>query len=462
MSGIAGIARSRKRPDVDRMLDTIRHRGPAGRAILDSDSDNVTMGVVWPVPQSDSETDLLEHKMARDSSGKERFAEARAMNGGIAMTRDSLGAAPLYAGMTEDHIFCFASEVKALLEVSRQVIEVPPGVMLDLQHFNPSPPQMPKTLLSEPPDRIAAELLSWLDQAVKNSITNGTVGCWLSGGLDSSVICALLRPYVKTLHSFSVGMKGSPDLTFARQVADTLQTEHHELVVNQDKLLQIMTEAVHCLESFDAFLVRSSLMNYLVGKLASEYVAQVFSGEASDELFAGYDYLKTTETSRLPDELLDIQARLHNTAFQRVDRCSAGHGLIAHLPFAIPEVVQYARRIPPDLLIKDGSSKWILRYALRGKLPDEVLWRDKSKFWQGSGINDLLARMANDSIADIQYEKEKSLPNGWILRSKEELMYYRAFKERFGELRDLNWMGRTKETNETPPKRVCGGTGSEN
>lgn len=450
MAGIAGIAQSKKHREIERMLDTMKHRGPAGRAILDSDSDNVTMGVVWPALQSDSETNLFKIKTARDSSGKERFAEARAMNGGIALTRDNLGAAPLYAGWTEDNVFCFASEVKALLEVSKQVIEVPPGVTLDMQYFNPPPSPTLEPLLDDPPDKIAAELLSKLDNAIKNSLNNGTAGCWLSGGLDSSVICALLRPYTKTLYSFSVGIKGSPDLAFARQVADAFQTEHHELVVNQDELIKIMPEAIYCLESFDALLIRSSLMNYLVGELASRYVAAVFSGEASDELFAGYDYLRTIEKSNLPGELLDIQSRLHNTAFQRVDRCSAGHGLIAHLPFADPEVVHYARKIPPEFLIREGSSKWILRYALRGKLPDEVLWRDKSKFWQGGGVNDIFARMADVSIPDTQYEKEKTLPNGWILHSKEELMYYRAFKDRFGKLKDLDWMGRSKETSEAP------------
>jgi asparagine synthase (glutamine-hydrolysing) len=170
----------------------------------------------------------------------------------------------------------------------------------------------------------------------------------------------------------------------------------------------------------------------------------VFSGEASDELFAGYDYLKDIGLSDLPAELIDIQGRLHNTAFQRVDRCSAGHGMLAYLPFADPDVVSYARKIPAQYLIKDGNSKWILRYALRGRLPDDVLWRDKSKFWQGSGINDLFARVADASITDRQYDQEKNLPNGSVLGSKEELMYYRIFRERFGEMTTLDWMGRTK------------------
>ncbi len=444
MSGIVGIAHSQRRKEVELMLDTIKHRGPAGKAVVDLEQDNATLGVVWTKQQAESKNLLLEKKIARDSAGKWHLAEARVMDGGIALSRDSLGAAPLYYGWTDDRVFCFASEVKALLAVSQQVFEVPPGAALDLQHFNPPSAVIQEARLDGSPDKIAAELFSKLDKAVKTGYENGAEGCWLSGGLDSSVLCALLHPYVKNLHTFSVGMKGSSDLYYAQQVAQALGTKHHELVVDQDNLIEIMPKAIYCLESFDARLVRSSLMNYLVGELAAKYVPAVLSGEAGDELFAGYDYLQGMELSGLPAELLDIQARLHNTAFQRVDRSSAGHGLIAHLPFADPEVVQYARRIPANLLIKDGLGKWIVRQALKGKLPDEVLWRGKAKFWQGSGINELFVGIAESQISDAEFEKEKALPNGWTISSKEELLYYREFKKRFGELMTLDWMGRSK------------------
>jgi asparagine synthase (glutamine-hydrolysing) len=444
VAGIVGIANANRQRDVEHMLNAIRHRGPDGKAVVSLDSDNVTLGIVWPKEQAKLKNALLEKKTAIDSSGKGHYAEARAMEEGIILKRDKLGAAPLYTGWTKDHKFCFASEVKAILEVSREVTEVPPGSIFNTQHTDTTTPQAPEPLLNDPVDKIAAELLAKLDHAVTSCLVNDNVGCWLSGGLDSSVLCALVRPHVKTLHSFSVGMRGSPDLASAQQVADALHTEHHELVVDQEQLLEIMPRVIYSLESFDGLLVRSSLMNYLVGKLASEYVPAVFSGEAGDELFAGYDYLKKLELSSLPDELLDIQGRLHNTAFQRVDRCSAGHGLIVYLPFADPDIVKYARTIPPNLLIKDGISKWIVRYALRGKLPDEILWRGKFKFWEGSGVNDLFASIADKIIPDYEYEKEKTLPNNWKIRGKEELMYYRIFKERFGELASLDWMGRTK------------------
>ena len=102
-------------------------------------------------------------------------------------------------------------------------------------------------------------------------------------------------------------------------------------------------------------------------------------------------------------------------------------------------------RIPPQFKVrrKDGVvEKWILRQALADALPDEVLWRPKAKFWQGAGVGEVLAEYAEARISDKEFKRERTLPNGWTLISKEELMYYRIFREHFGELSDLTWMGR--------------------
>jgi asparagine synthase (glutamine-hydrolysing) len=209
-------------------------------------------------------------------------------------------------------------------------------------------------------------------------------------------------------------------------------------------LLDALPTVIDHLESFDALLVRSSLTNYLVAKLAAEYVPTVFSGEGGDEFFAGYEYLKSLPAEVLPDELIDIANRLHNTALQRVDRSASAHGTVAHIGFTHPRVVDFALRIPSEFKLRGGVEKWILRRAMEGALPERVLNRTKAKFWEGAGVGDLLAQHANRSITDDDFRRERSLPGGWSLNTKEELLYYRAFQEHFGGLDDLTWMGRTK------------------
>jgi len=373
---------------------------------------------------------------------------AAATADGVFLARDPLGVRPLYVGWTDGGALCFASEVKALLEVTRAVREFPPGAWYDdregFQRFSETKPQ---PALDQETDEIASNLRLRLEQAVCRRINGDVMGSWLSGGLDSSAMVALARPHVRELHTFAAGLPGAPDLAFAQMVADFAETTHHQIVVTLDELLAVLPQVIYHLESFDALLVRSSITNYLVGKAAADYVGSVFSGEGADELFGGYAYLKDLAPDQLEDELLDITSRLSNTALQRVDRSASAHGLVAHVAFLDPDVSEYAFRIPTDLKLrreKEVVEKWILRLALADALPEEIVWRRKAKFWQGAGVGDVLAQYAGEHISDDEFLRQRALPNGWALDTKEELMYYYIFQEHFGELGDLEWMGRTK------------------
>lgn len=444
MAGIAGIAQSGRCAVVERMLNRIQHRGPAGCEIIESAG--ATLGVVWPAHQAQARTLLLDRQIARDGAGKWHLAQAQAADGHLILIRDNLGLAPLYYGWTPEGHLCFASEVKALLEVTRNVQEFPSGSSGDGTRLGRHFELREAESIPESPEVIAAEFRRRLENSVQKRLSSPVAGCWLSGGLDSSSIAALARPHVEQLHTFAVGLRGAPDLEFARETAEFLRATHHELVVTLDQLLSVMSKVVYHLESFDALLVRSSLTNFLVGELSSRYVPAVFSGEAGDELLAGYEYLKSLLFRQLAGELIEITNRLHNTAFQRVDRSASAHGMVALVPFADGQVVDYAVRIPVEYKLRGGVEKWILRKSLDGLLPKRVLQRTKSKFWQGTGLGDLLAQYADEHVTDEDFRRERALRNGWTIRSKEELLYYRVFHEHFGELQGLSWMGRTKGT----------------
>jgi asparagine synthase (glutamine-hydrolysing) len=442
MSGIAGIGRAGARTDVKKMLDRLNHRGPAGSEIIETGT--ATLGLVFRESETQVVEDLRPRGIARDGEGGSRLAEARGTGGRLVLTRDALGVAPLYYGRMADGTLCFASEVKALLALTGHIHEVPPGSFYDgvqIQTYFRLAQPPPR---DASPSRTARELRQHLATAVQRRVGNGEVGSWLSGGLDSSAMAALARPHVDRLHTFAAGLAGAPDLAYAAEVAAFIGSHHHEVVLTFAQMLEVLPAVIYHLESFDALLVRSSITNYLVGQAAADFVPIVFSGEGGDELFAGYGYLKALDPAVLPDELLDIIGRLHNTALQRVDRCASAHGTVARVPFLDPEVVEYVLRIPTQFKLNDGVEKWILRRALDGALPESVLDRTKAKFWEGAGVGDLLADYADQQISDADFRAERTLPNGWRLNTKEELLYYRVFREQFGELEDLVWMGRTK------------------
>jgi len=445
MAGIAGISVAGRKIQVRQMLDRIAHRGCSGCEILELN--NCTIGIVFPEYQQTSSDILKKQHIAQDANNEWHFATAIAHDDTLILHRDMLGVKPLYYGFTAEGLLCFASEIKALLPETKNIFELLPGYKYDSNKGLIQAETLQKPhLLNHDAETITRNLYNILLTSTEKCIETDIAGVWLSGGLDSSIIAAVLEKLVKKLHTFSIGFANSSDLENARIVADFIGSEHHEIIVSFDQVINILPDVIYHLESFDALLVRSTIMNMFVAESTSKFVPVVFSGECSDELFAGYEYLKKINISNLQDELMDITGKLHNTALQRVDRSASSHGLVAQVPFALPEIVDYALQIPPELKIKENTEKWILRKAFEGMLPESVLNRTKAKFWEGSGIGEKILQYAEKQITDKEFQDEYKLTNGWELRSKEELLYYRIFKEHFGELENLSWMGRTKQT----------------
>ncbi len=477
MAGIAGITDANNTEWVESALGKIEHRGGAGRTIRELDG--AVLGQVWPTAQDhfavgiDKGPVVLDgeiHNWTKIAAGATcaleavetayldkgpefltdldgPFAMAIAAPSGIFLARDPVGKSPLYFAR-KNGILHFGSEMKVLFGQDGDISEFPPGHwyhpdrgLVSYAKIETLPP------LDIRPEEAAEELRTRLVAAVKKRLAGAEVGTWLSGGIDSATMTALARRQQAKLNTFAVGVAGAPDLEYARMVADYVDSQHHERTCTLEEMLQVLPEVIYHLESFDALLVRSSVTNYMVGKLASEHVAAVLSGEGGDELFGGYAYLKKLELAELPDELVDITRRLYNTALQRVDRCSASHGLVARTAFLDRDVLEFALQIPPHMKIYgtgDAVEKWILRQAMEGLLPKEVLTRPKSKFWEGAGVGELLSAHADEAIPDEEFARERTPAEGVTLNTKEELFHYRIFADVFGEAVDPSLVGRTK------------------
>ncbi len=477
MAGIAGIADPRHIDWVEGALRKIAHRGGAGASARSTDG--AALGQVWATAQeqfaagvervpvvldgeiynwtglSSGATSALEAlEGAYRAAGPEfvgeidgPFALAIGSDDGLFLARDRAGTSPLYYGVV-DGALSFASEFKVLLGSATEIAAFPPG------HYYTAATGMRRfgriqsgEVLDLPDEEVARELRGRLVASVAKRLRWGEVGSWLSGGIDSASLSALARRQLPGLKTFASGVEGAQDLEYARAVAKFLGTDHYERFCDLQEMLAVLPHVIYYLESFDALLVRSSITNFMVGRLASEHVPAVLSGEGGDELFAGYARLTELEHKELPGELVDITRRLHNTALQRVDRCSASHGLVARTPFLDGDVIDFAMCIPPELKIYDDKGpveKWILRLAMNGMLPEDVLARRKAKFWQGAGVGEQLSAHADDSISDDEFARERAFEDGTVLNTKEELMYYRIFREVFGEAADPSLVGRTK------------------
>lgn len=441
MTGIVGIVGKNKSKTVHDMLNKIAHRGKNHHIIL------LKEGLTIGITANDLTTLCLDVKKA-DTFYLSRIEDSSSVtikNKNVILKRDRFGVVPLYYTFPDDEELAFASEVKALTSFGKEVFELEPGFILEENELYKYYELQKGELLRLEHREIGQILREKLILAIRNRLSNNKIGAWLSGGLDSSAISVLLKEHIDVIHTFAVGFNGAEDLYYAKLVSEHIRSIHHERIISFEDIINVLPEVIYHLESFDPLLVRSSIMNYLLSQLASEYVDEVFSGEGGDELFAGYHYIKELPQNIIEDELLDITKRLHNTALQRVDRCSSAFGTVAHVPFTDSEFVDFALRIPVEYKIYDKIEKWILRLALVDYLPSNILMRPKSKFWEGSGIGERFYSYAEGLISDSDFNNEKKIKCGWDLFSKEELVYYRIFKEHFGEMESLDWMGRSKK-----------------
>jgi asparagine synthase (glutamine-hydrolysing) len=398
--------------------------------------------------QSDSDSEVVLHlyeekgpAMVQNLDGMFAFAVADGED--LFLARDPIGIKPLYYGIpnseSSDGTLYFASELKALADAADDVREFPPGTFYHSQQgFLPYymvPADAPDDV---PLDVRLRRLRQTLEEAVvKRLMSDVSLGAFLSGGLDSSIIAAIARQYMPQLHTFAVGVEGSPDVEAARMVAKHIGSTHHEYLYTPQEVMAKLQEIIYHLESFDQDLVRSAIPCYFCSRLASDYVKVILTGEGADELFAGYTYYKDIrDPNILHSELRRSVTSLHNVNLQRVDRLTMCHGIEGRVPFLDVAMIELAQTIPPELkLATNGAGrrveKWILRKACEDLLPPEIVWRDKEQFDEGSGTVDLLPELIQSATQNIDFSAYAARYPDDRLRSREEALYHQLLVDAF-------------------------------
>ncbi len=368
------------------------------------------------------------------------FAFAIADGDDLFVARDPIGIKPLYFGRRNGDLL-LASEIKALIGIADDVCEFPPGSWFHSRIGTRAYYEVPdRTPVLRTMDEHVALVRETLERSVmKRLMSDVPIRAFLSGGLDSSIIAALVRPQVDELHTFSVGIEGSRDLEAARTVAQHLDTVHHEYVLKHEEIAESLPDILFHLESFDQDLVRSAIPCYFTARLASQEVKVILTGEGADELFAGYRYYRDyKDPALLQRELRRSIRSLHNINLQRVDRMTMAHSIEGRVPFLDVEMIELAQTIPPEFKLKKDRGprpveKWVLRKACEDLLPAEIVWRDKEQFDEGSGTVDLLAEAMGHWMPAAearQYSRDHSIAR---LRSTEECLYHKFLCETYAD-----------------------------
>jgi len=363
------------------------------------------------------------------------FSCALLDSGDLVLSRDALGLKPLYYGY-QDGEFYFASEAKALTEVAQEIKEFPPGhiytARLGFQRFTPQV-KTPDFETKEEAKKILVNLLTEaLEKRMKDNAPEGVI---LSGGLDSSIIACLAKEIQPNIKAFTVTVDGGEDLPRAQDLARYLGIKHYVYTYGEEEIRKALPEAIYYLESFEEDNVRGAVAHFFASKLASQYTGCVLSGEGADEFLAGYEEQMREakgeeELTKLIDKLIAVA---HNTGLQRLDRLMASHSLEFRAVFLDQKVANFCRKLPTNWKVHgpERKGKWILREAFADRLPQHIAFQTKRPFGSGAGSTKLLGVIAENEITDEEFMKNRHTEDGLNLHSKEELLYYRIFKEKF-------------------------------
>jgi len=489
------------RTEVLNMSKNIRHRGPDWSGIFSNDKTVMAherLAIVDPTSGNQplysedgryvlaANGEIYNHKELREQlEGKHEFQTASdceiilalyqekgpnfidEMNGifGFALydthkdeyfiSRDHMGIIPLYMGWDQNGTFYVASELKALEGVCTKIELFPPGHYLTSSSDGPiqwySRDWMNYDSVKENETNIQ-DLHDSLAAAVRRQLMSDVpYGVLLSGGLDSSVTSALAKLYASKrieadddqaawwpqLHSFAVGLEGSPDLEAAAKVAKHINTVHHEVKFTIQEGLDAIRDVVYHLETYDITTIRASTPMYLMARAIKALgIKMVLSGEGADELFGGYLYFHKAPTAKdFHDETVRKLDKLHQYDCLRANKSLASWGIEGRVPFLDKEFMDVAMRINPKdkMITPDRMEKWVIRKAFEQYLPESVAWRQKEQFSDGVGYDwiDTLKEVVEKNVSDEQMQNSHFKFPVQTPQNKEEFYYRSIFEEHF-------------------------------
>lgn len=360
----------------------------------------------------------------------------------IIAARDPMGIRPLFYGYTHENEIAFASEMKDLVAFCEKILPFPPGHYYNGEEIKPfCELYMLPGGKQYKMDKVLVNIRNILTSSVvKRLDADVPIGYLLSGGLDSSLVCAIAQKHtVKPITTFAIGLDHNPiDLKYAKQVADYLGTEHHEVIFSDEDVKNILRTIIWHTETWDVTTIRASTPMYLLCKYIHENtdIRVILSGEVSDELF-GYKYTDYAPTA--VDFQKESQKRIRELYMYdvlRADRCIAANSLEARVPFSDKQFVEYVMEIEPELKINTYSmGKYLLRKAFEdcNFLPEEILFRDKAAFSDavGHGMVDCLIDMAEKRYSDAEFKSKVAEYTSNPPLTKEGLMYREIFREMF-------------------------------
>jgi len=335
----------------------------------------------------------------------------------IFVSRDTYGVRPLFVGIVPNDIdntsmYYFASEIKSICNIPSiqhgDIHQFEPGCysVFSIDHKNiahymdsrefSSPNSFSGSFMSTDKNKIMKEIYNHIEDAVRKRVdnTDREVACLLSGGLDSSIVCALVKRFHKgPLHTWSIGFEGSEDLRNAQIVAEHIGSIHHNICVSEKEFLDAIPEVIYAIESYDTTTVRASVGNWLISKYIKENsdAKVIFNGDGADEAMGGYMYFHLAGNClEFDKECRRLLSHIHYFDVLRSDRSISSHGLEARTPFLDRNFIQYYLSINPEIRFHPGNNqceKYLMRKSVElfgnDLLPKSIIWRTKEAFSDG-------------------------------------------------------------------------------